>query len=202
MAPVYDRLSKLVYGHAQMNAQIHQLKNIPANSKVLIVGGGTGWILESIAKQHDSGLQIVYVEISEKMLRLAKARDAGKNKVAFVHADIEAYQGDMKFDVVLTPFLFCNFRHETAVKVFDKIDALLESGSVWLLTDFTTEAGRGKWWKMILLRSMYLFFKAFNIVEGNNLNDMETLFSRHHYMLEEQRFYYGQFILAAVYRKP
>jgi len=202
IAPVYDRLSRLVFGRAQMNAQIDQLKYIPVGSRILIVGGGTGWILESIAKQYSSGLQIVYVDVSGKMIRLAGTRNTGSNHVEFIQAAIEDYQADVKFDVVMTPFLFCNFLEDTAASVFDKLHSLLKQDGVWLIADFTLDKGRGKWWKQLLTRSMYLFFKTFGMVEGNTLTDFSLLFKRHDYTLKAARFYYGNFILSAVYIKP
>ncbi|RZL54089.1 MAG: methyltransferase type 12, partial [Pedobacter sp.] len=68
IANQYDTLSRLVFFKSQVNAQINQLHNIPKDSSVLIVGGGTGWILEEIVKLHPSGIKIIYVEISAKML--------------------------------------------------------------------------------------------------------------------------------------
>jgi ubiquinone/menaquinone biosynthesis C-methylase UbiE len=201
VAPVYDRLSQMVFGRAQMNAQIHQLKHIPPDSHILIVGGGTGWILESIAKQCSSGLQITYVEISGKMIRRAKARDTGNNDVEFIHAAIEDYKTGLKFDVILTPFLFCNFLEETTTLVFNKLHSLLKPKGLWLIADFTMKKGKGKWWKSLLTKSMYLFFKLFGIVEGNALTDMQPVFFAHHYKIKEEAFYYSGFIQSAVYVK-
>jgi hypothetical protein len=41
----YDRLSRMVYGRALINAQVYLLQYVPAGASVLIAGGGTGWIL-------------------------------------------------------------------------------------------------------------------------------------------------------------
>jgi spermidine synthase len=59
----YDGLSRLVYGNALVEAQVYLLQFIRPNSKILIAGGGTGWILEELAKLHPEGLKIAYVEI-------------------------------------------------------------------------------------------------------------------------------------------
>ncbi|KAA5534822.1 class I SAM-dependent methyltransferase [Taibaiella lutea] len=202
VAPVYDRLSRLVFGRAQMNAQIHPLKNIPPDSHVLIVGGGTGWILESISRQYNSGLKITYVEISGKMIKLAKTADTGDNLVEFVHAAIEGYQTELKFDAILTPFLFCNFLQGTTALVFNKLHSFLKPKGLWLIADFTVNEGKGKWWKSLLTKSMYLFFKLFGIVEGNALTNMQPVFFAHQYVLKEETFYYRGFIQSAVYIKP
>ena len=109
IANQYDFLSKVVFLKSQVQAQVNQLKYIPEKSSILIVGGGTGWILEELAKVHPSGLDIVYVEISQKMIALSKTRDVGNNNVEFVHLGIEDFKTDLLFDAILTPFLFDNF---------------------------------------------------------------------------------------------
>ncbi|WP_029204172.1 class I SAM-dependent methyltransferase [Pedobacter agri] len=104
IANYYDSLSRLVFGKSQVNAQINQLKSITKNSSILIVGGGTGWILEEIGKRHPSGLKITYVEISAKMLVLSKDRDYGANSVLFIHSSIEDFNLEDHFNIILTPF--------------------------------------------------------------------------------------------------
>lgn len=75
LANHYDTLSRLVFFKSQVNSQINQLQYIQENSHVLIVGGGTGWILEELAKVYTNGLKIVYVEISAKMIALSQKRN-------------------------------------------------------------------------------------------------------------------------------
>ena len=65
----YDGLSRLVFGDALVRAQRFLVEHIAAESKLLIVGGGTGWILEEIALMQPASLKIINVEISEKMMR-------------------------------------------------------------------------------------------------------------------------------------
>ncbi len=76
----YDRLSRLIYGKTQVNAQTALLPFISNGSRILIAGGGTGWILDEINKTHPSGLEIVYIERSAKMLLRSKKRNCGINE--------------------------------------------------------------------------------------------------------------------------
>ena len=197
----YDRLSRLVFGKSQVNAQINQLKYIPQNSKILIVGGGTGWILEEISKIYPSGLQITYVEISAKMIALSQARKIHGNSVDFVNIPVESFKTSQAFDVLLTPFLFDNFDSEKAVIVFEKLERVLRIQGFWFLVDFSLEEKHGRWWKQIMLKSMYLFFKLIKIVEAGSLMDMKPLFLKASYQILEERFYYGRFIKATVFKK-
>src|SRR3954471_22509677 len=97
IARYYDSLSKFIYGNAIINAQRFLIDYIPANSAVLIVGGGTGYILEEIAKKHTEGLKITYVENSLKMLQLSKKRSVGNNKIYFISQSITDVIFDNKF---------------------------------------------------------------------------------------------------------
>lgn len=197
----YDALSRLVFFKSQVNAQIDQLHHIPKNSSVLIVGGGTGWILEEIAKIYPSGLKLVYVEISAKMIALSKKRYTEGNLVEFVNLGIEDFRTDTVFDMILTPFLFDNFAEQRAAKVFDQLNEYLKKDGLWFLVDFSLNKNNGNWWKWLLLKSMYSFFKLLGIVEANQLIDMNPYFLNAGYKIFELRLYYGNFIKAVIFKK-
>jgi len=194
----YDSLARMVYGRALVNAQVYLLRQIPANSKVLIVGGGTGWVLEELTRIHPTGLTIVYVEIAPKMIALSKKRNIGVNKVAFVNDAIENVALDADFDVVLTPFLFDNFTEQTLQNVFANINKLLKADGLWLNADFQLT---GKWWQWVLLNSMFVFFRLICNIEASKLPDINGCFDRNGYQLTEQKNFFGGFISACSYRK-
>ncbi|MGN7989254.1 class I SAM-dependent methyltransferase [Pedobacter sp. 22226] len=197
----YDTLSRLVFFKSQVNAQVSQLKYIPKNSSVLIVGGGTGWILEEIAKIYSGGLKIVYVEISAKMIALSQKRNCKNNQVEFVNLGIESFETDIVFDVILTPFLFDNFAEQRAAKVFNQLNACLKKDGLWFLVDFSLNQTNGSWWKWLLLKSMYSFFKLLGIVEATRLIDMNPYFLNADYQILELQSYYRSFIRAVIYKK-
>ena len=123
----YDRLARLVYGKALIEAQVWLLQYIPANSKVLIAGGGTGWILEEIANVHPAGLQITYIEVAPAMMAKSKKRDAGSNIVTYINEAIENVALPASFDVIITPFLFDNFTEYTLSGIFNSIHNTLKT---------------------------------------------------------------------------
>ena len=197
----YDTLSRLVFFKSQVNAQVNQLQYLPKDSSVLIAGGGTGWILEEIAKIYPSGLRIVYVEISAKMIALSQKRNYQNNQVEFVNLGIEDFKTEIAFDVILTPFLFDNFAEQRAEKVFGQLNAYLKKDGLWFLVDFSLNKANGNWWKWLLLKSMYSFFKLLGIVEANELIDMNSYFLNAGYKILELRLYYGGFIKAVIFKK-
>jgi ubiquinone/menaquinone biosynthesis C-methylase UbiE len=193
----YDRLSRAIYGNTLIKAQTHFLHLIPANAKVLIVGGGTGWILEEIAKTHPSGLRITYVELSEKMMALAKQRNAGGNDVIYINAPVEQADLQPDFDIVITPFLLDSLSPASFDVVFNQLHNLLKPSGLWLNTDFQLT---GKWWQPVLLKSMYLFFRLIGCVENVDLPLIKQKFLGYGYQAAEEQFFYGQFIASTVYK--
>jgi ubiquinone/menaquinone biosynthesis C-methylase UbiE len=192
----YDRLSRMIYGKALIDAQVYFLRRIPANSKVLIVGGGTGVILEELTRFFPSGLKITYVEISAKMMAKSKARFIGNNQVNYINKAVQDAELSDTFDVIITAFLFDNFKGETLQKVFKAIDRCLKPDGLWLNTDFQLT---GKWWQNALLKTMLLFFKTLCNVEASTLPDIDRLFKN--YQPVEGKTFFGDFIGSKAHRK-
>jgi ubiquinone/menaquinone biosynthesis C-methylase UbiE len=194
----YDPLSKLIYGKALVRAQVYLLQFIAAQSSILVVGGGTGWILEEITKAHPSGLKITYVEVAANMMALSRKRNTGNNEITFIHNAVENIVLQNEFDLVLTPFLFDNFTEENMQKIFEHIHRRLKPGGIWLNTDFRPT---DKWWQKILLQSMLLFFRLVCRIEARKLPAIEQCFEKHGYKVMDQKSFFGDFILSTVYEK-
>lgn len=194
----YDRLSRLVYGDALVKAQVYLLQFIQPNSSVLIAGGGTGWILDELTKLHPSGLHITYVEVAADMMALSKKRNTGANQVLFINDAIENVPLVARFDAVVTPFLFDNFTTETAHCVFEHIHPLLKPTGLWLNCDFQLS---GKWWQKVLLRSMFLFFRLICRIEASKLPDVERYFEANNYKIIGEKTFFGEFVVAKVYKR-
>jgi ubiquinone/menaquinone biosynthesis C-methylase UbiE len=194
----YDRLSRVVYGKALVEAQVYLLQFIQPNSTILIVGGGTGWILEHIASIHPAGLHITYVEVSDQMMAISRKRKIGNNRVNYINDAIENVNGLPDFDVISTPFLFDNFTPQKLEDVFVHMNPLLKNDGLWLNADFQLT---GKWWQNILLKSMLLFFKLLCGVESTKLPDFEKLFVQHGYEILDSKTFFGEFVVSKIYRK-
>ncbi|WP_442587875.1 class I SAM-dependent methyltransferase [Pedobacter sp. AW31-3R] len=199
IANYYDVLSRMVFFKSQVNAQVRQLPYIPENSRVLIAGGGTGWILDEIAKVHPTGLHITYVEISSKMLSLSKKRKIGGNKVDFVRSSIEDFRHVEKYNVIITAFLFDNFLEPRIKLVFDQLHSHMAKNGIWLFTDFHDGQKDRKNWRFFLLKTMYLFFRNIAQVEARSLIQMESLFKQAGYTVLTEAYYYKRFIKSTVY---
>jgi len=199
VAPFYDWLSRLIFGEAILQAHTFLVNAIPAGSSVLIIGGGTGYILEEMSKKHASGLQITYVDISEKMIAFSKQRNVGGNDVLFINKSISDVAFYRKFDVVITPFFIDNFSNSTAKIIFDKMDFILAADGLWLFADFQSK--KNKLWQKWLLKLMYLFFRIVCNIEASHLPDSPLFFKEYNYKSMDARTFYKDFIYAAIYKK-
>lgn len=194
----YDPLARLVYGRALIDSQTYLLQYVPKNANILVIGGGTGWILEEIRKIHSSGLKITYVEVAPGMIRLSKKRDKGNNQVTFITNAIENISLPNDFDIIITPFLFDNFTEQTLQKVFNHIQPTLKPGGLWLNASFQIT---GKWWQIMLLKIMFIFFRIICNVEASELPEIEKQFGRHGYCIISEKTFFYDFIISRVFRK-
>ncbi|MCW3128352.1 MAG: Methyltransferase type 12 [Bacteroidetes bacterium] len=199
IAGSYDFLSRLVFGRSLVDAQLCLLPYIPAGSRILVAGGGTGWILESIADIYPDGLHIDYVDSSERMLTIAMKRNYKGNTVSFIHQPIENYSASPLYDVIITPFLFDNFTEEKAHTVFLKLNDLLRSNGLWLYTDYVSTV-QGPFWQKLLLWTMYFFFRMVSHVEAKRMTEMSKYFGQS-YKVEFETSHYSGFISSIAYRK-
>lgn len=200
IAGFYDKLSRIVYQNSIVKAQELLIGFIENNNKVLLAGGGTGWILEKISNLQKQNISVVYVEKSPAMIKLAQKRKFKNIKVEFIQAAIEKYPTTEKFDVVFTPFLFDNFLKEKIDFAFTKLDGCLKQKGFWLYADFVNDKTNKKKWQQFLLKTMYLFFKVTAKIETQELIDMQPYFKSDYKMITQQ-FYYKHFIQAIAYRK-
>jgi ubiquinone/menaquinone biosynthesis C-methylase UbiE len=208
IAKYYDRIHHLFFGQSEMSAQVEMLDYIRPGSRVLILGGGTGWILEKISAIYPEGLQITYVESSLKMVEYSKTRNWRENRVDFVQATVEDWLKEGKrgepgdsYQCILTGFFFDNFTGEQATQLVGLMTPLLKERGYWLDADFYYPRGRDKLWQAILLRVMYVSARLICGVEAKRLPDMGSIFPAAGYVPVHTSFHYQRFIRSVVYQK-
>jgi ubiquinone/menaquinone biosynthesis C-methylase UbiE len=157
----YDALAGLAFGPAQKNAQRAALTGLPGGApKVLILGGGTGWVLAEVLRRRPQAT-VLYLEASPNMLdrarrRLAAELPQAQAQVEFRHGTEVALAPAEKFDVVVTFFVLDCIALADLDQALAMLRAALRPGAPWLLADFRP-ARRG--WRRWLLRLMYAFFR-------------------------------------------
>jgi ubiquinone/menaquinone biosynthesis C-methylase UbiE len=197
IAPVYDRLAALVFGKSLRQAQSFYLSRIPRGAKVLIIGGGSGWILEQVVL-HTTGVTIDYVEASERMLTLSKRRVAPEASITFVHGTEESIPG-AGYDCIITNFFLDVFPANRLSTVISHLAQRLNAQGVWLCTDFRNT---GRLNHRLLLWTMHTFFKLCAGLESGKLSDFRSYFSGQGLTLTEERLLRKGLVFSAVYKKP
>lgn len=190
IAPFYDQLAKLVFGKALLQAQLIHLTQIEENDHVLILGGGTGRILE----QFPICNQIDFVEKSKKMIMLAKKRMV-KRHIDFKYCDFFEYKPNRKYDIVICPFFLDCFNQEQLEEVLNKIKLMLSKNGHLLVADFrSTKSNR---W---ILRIMHLFFRLFANLEARYLLDIHQMVISAGFEVEKEKFLHRKQLFSRLYR--
>ena len=85
VARIYDGLSNLIFGKAIRRAQTAYLSDIRPGANVLVLGGGTGWLLSELSKVNPT-CKVWYIDASAKMIELSKeATRNAAHETVFIH---------------------------------------------------------------------------------------------------------------------
>ncbi len=162
IAPFYDRIAKLIFGNQLIRAQIHFLSEIKPNDDVLILGGGTGQLLEYFPSCN----KVLFVEKSEQMILYASRRKIEAD-VDYINEDFLNYDHNRKFDIIICPFFLDCFDEINLHQVLRKIKSSLKSEGNLLVIDFKKNGFNG-----LMLKSMHVFFRIFSKLESKSLLDI------------------------------
>lgn len=201
IAPWYDWLTGLVFGNRIRRAQTALLDAIEAPDNWLIVGGGTGWILDEIASRFPQA-RITYLDNSQKMIQLAQQRNAAHElQVSFRLGTVDTLSAEESFDLIFTPFFLDLFTNEELARVCQKLDAALRPGGVWLVADFSLPDGLFRSLGWLLIRAMYAFFGFVSGLTTRQLPDYQANFSKTYYRLCFHHKFVGGLIESKVFLK-
>jgi tRNA (cmo5U34)-methyltransferase len=193
LAPVYSCLSGIVFGKAIGRSQNYFLNFISANDRVLILGGGSGELLKSLLKQQPN-VAVDYIDISEKMIQLARKKTQSSSNVNFI-IGTEQNIPNREYTVVITNFYLDLFSDAILKTVVEKIKIKLQPDAYWLVTDFVNK----KWWHQMMLGVMYLFFRITTHIEATRLPHWTQHLMNHGATEIDSKRFYGGFIESKVY---
>ncbi|MBC6697951.1 class I SAM-dependent methyltransferase [Hymenobacter puniceus] len=192
VAAFYDPLARLVYGRALHTAQQAALQaGLPGGApRVLIIGGGTGWVLLEVLHQRPQA-RVLYLEASPRML--ARARQllptAGAAQVEFRLGTEATLLPTERFEVIVTFFLLDLFEPGRLRQLVARLHQARQPGAPWLLADF---AAPRTWWQRGLLMSMYGFFRLTTGISARSLPPIhQTLGGLGLRPVQELRFFGG-----------
>lgn len=162
------------------------------NQEILIVGGGSGKILEGLHQDQ----RVTYVELSGRMMERAKRRTSVP-QIDFIVGDYLTWKTDGEYDAILFPFFLDSFSRSNLQLILAKARQELRPDGELHVIDFQ----KGDAFRNLLVKLMYIFFRIIANLEGKKLLHLDHSvvkagFERVHY----QEFF-KDWIFYSVYRK-
>jgi ubiquinone/menaquinone biosynthesis C-methylase UbiE len=193
LAPFYDVLARLIIGKSIVISQLYFLKRFKQSKHLLILGGGSGWLLDSLCKECPD-VRIDYIDVSPGMINRAKERVKNNHRINFIQGGDDDIP-DRLYDGVITNFYLDMFDEKGLDAVIEKIKKALTKSSLWVVTDFVSEQ-RGHelmlWW-------MYRFFRIIARIEATSLPDWQSHMKVAGSELLESKKFKNGFIAANLY---
>lgn len=199
----YDALAGAVFGPALKKAQRAALAGLPPGAlRVLILGGGTGWVLTEVLKLRPEAT-VLYLEASTKMLARAQARLSAEmpqaaTRVEFRHGTQAMLRHEERFEAIITFFVLDCIATAEIEPALAQLRAALQPRGAWLLADFRP-ARRG--WRWLLLRLMYGFFRLTTGLRARELPDLHSALAGWGLHPVNTATYFGGAIEATVFRE-
>lgn len=203
----YDALARLVFGKSIRQSQVALLPYIPAGATILLLGGGTGWLLQDLACLNIP-LQVLYLELSSKMLARARQQlvqlPAHPLQISFREGNENSLLPEEYFDVIITPFVLDLYPPHELWPMGGRLQQHLKPGGRWLLADFfidRTQPAWQQWWQHGLTWLMYTFFRWMCRLETRTLPNLDLLLTALPLKLVHTQYFFHGFIRSQVYQK-
>jgi ubiquinone/menaquinone biosynthesis C-methylase UbiE len=206
ITPWYRALETIAFGGALQRSRVACLPEIGSPRTALIVGEGNGRFLCELLRSQP-GLEIVCVDASERMLRLAENRlrsefPTGTHRVRFLCADIASWSPpEHQFDLVVTHFFLDCFSGDRMADIVNRLSRAALPNATWLLADFCMPAGgfariRAHLW----LAMMYRFFRSTAGIEASELEDPSPFLRTAGFALVRQHLFRSGMVKAQLWR--
>jgi ubiquinone/menaquinone biosynthesis C-methylase UbiE len=193
IAWIYDWLAKIVFGGKQELAKQAFLARIPDKANILVVGGGTGKIIDYLGDLNQQ-LDVDFVEQSANMMFYARKRAVSHLKINFHQQSILDYKaGD--YDVVLTNFFFDQFSQGQAQLILQHLKAKLIPKGILIFSDFIHN---NHICDRFVTRIMFVFFQLTVGIRTNTYPPYNYMFSSQGFSTGESK-KINRNILAATY---
>lgn len=200
IAGFYDTLSGIVFRGKILCAQQHYLSLIKTNNRVLIIGGGTGQVLENF-NYIGFPLTIDFVEPSGRMIKKARQRQSKLDRLNlnFIQEKFENIKFEKKYDFVCCFFFLDLFDEPGLKEVVQKVETIMTDTGYLLVSDFQVK--KNIWWQKWLSAIMHSFFKLTTKLESKSLKDINGHLTALGFRRTEIAEFFYEFIFSAVYKK-
>jgi tRNA (cmo5U34)-methyltransferase len=207
LSPFYDASVRLFFGRSLWKAQSYFLSQLPRAKHTLIIGGGTGKILEEMM-HIDISDAYCYADISAQMIRLTELRISKRSPeslspVTFITGTVDDVPSSFSFDLIVTPYLLDMIPHSELLTEMKKMDRLLSDNGKWLFTDFNYPKEKKVMSSIskLVVKALYVPFMLFAGIRNSSLPDFSSAFSSLGYKAEKEKYLLGGMLVTRVYVK-
>jgi len=185
IAPVYDPLAFLVYGNNLKKAKKAFFEKIPSHARILLMGGGTGNILNDLLEKKPFVI-VDFVEASSAMMKIAEKnlKKEFQSRINFINGDHHSILKGAEYDVITSFFVIDCFKQEDAIEFANAITSVLKPDGIWLFADFFET---GKSYHHALLWIMYRFFRVVSRIPTLKLPDYNAIFRAVKFKVREEK---------------
>lgn len=196
IASVYDMLATVAFAGRIRRAQCEFLSYVNNGDRVLIVGGGTGWILEELY-QRRTPHTVYFIDASARMLARARRRTL-PGSVIFIHGTLADIPEGVCFDVVILNFFLDMFNESEQEALIESIQKNTHADSRWLVTDFTDT----NFFHHTILHFLYTFFRITTKLNQRSLADWQAVLHRRRLICQVSQQCLKGFIKSGVFKSP
>jgi len=167
IAPHYWWIEKLGMGRTLERRRRWFLPEIGYTRRALVLGDGDGRFLSELLR-HNSVVRADYVDLSRRMLELARLR-AGTERVSYLQSDALAAEfPHNEYDLIATHFFFDCFNASDLDTVIQRISAgAARPGARWIVSEFCVTSLLAR----LLVSALYLFFRITTGLKTRGLVD-------------------------------
>lgn len=178
IAGSYRWLEYLAFGRTLERHRFRFLAEAAGARRALILGDGDGRFLGRFAAASEASID--YVDLSARMLELARARAGGRANYRRGDALILPL-APAAYDLIATHFFLDCLNERDLEHLIERAACAAEPGALWLISEF-----RQPRWAGPLLGALYLFFRVTTGLTTNRLTDHRPLLRKHGFRLTRE----------------
>lgn len=176
-------------------ASSFQLAEITKPARILVVGGGSGTILQHFTPEHI----VDYVEPSSNMVAYAKSQPFDCT-INFHQRTFQEFETNHKYDVFVFPFFLDMFNADDLEIIFRKVKNLINAEGQIIISDFTSEYSRLSVFQKLLLKSIFVFFRITSNHRLFEIINIQPLLYKIDFQLVKEKTFVSGMVVASVWK--
>ncbi len=187
IAPWYRGLEYLMFGRALERRRFEFLNELATARRVLVLGDGDGRFTAALVARNRH-VEIDSVDLSRRMLDLARRRIGTDGRVHLLQADARSFEPSGSYDAIVAHFFLDCLSNSETQDLIARLSKALRPGGKWIVSEFQIpEAGLMSFAASSIVSALYLAFRVCTGLRVNRLPDHRTALSRSGFRRRELR---------------